>query len=766
MLSRNEAKEDRKLSAMKRDHSKLICDISELTGLFTDTGNLDAFLQKIAEMTAAHMEADVCSIYLYYENSQELVLKATKGLSPTSIGQIRLKFGEGLTGKALAEMHPVCAGDAPSHPAFRFFPGIGEEKYRSFLAVPILRGQNRIGVMTLQSVHSDYFTPEDVNVFRAIASQMANTIEMAKLLMTIGEGAAAAVRATSGAGLKVVRGRVGSEGFAFGEAAVVGQTFREEVAIYEDLAESYTLEDFRRAVGETEVELGRMQKDIEDRLFDVASLIFSAQILMLKDRGFLSRIESMIESGTPPVKAVIAVVRYYFQRFESMPHEYIREKKFDIIDVGRRVLEKLTGTVGELGHFSGKVVLTRGMLPSDVLKMSSWNVAGIVLLSGGVTSHVAVLARSLNIPLVIADEPRLLALPAGTNILVDGHVGTIFIDPDEEVVSKFRETEQLRAQTAALKPALKPQTLTRDGVAVRLMANINLLGDVAVAREFLAEGIGLYRTEFPFIIRSDFPTEEEQYVIYRRLVEGMRGKEITFRTLDIGGDKILSYYDYGKEANPFLGLRSIRFSLKHRDIFTQQIRAILRAGADDPVRIMFPMISSLDELREAQALVRQCANQLEAENVPHQKSPRLGMMIELPSTLEIIDALAAETEFFSIGTNDLVQYMLAVDRTNEKVADLYLPHHPAVLRGIAKIADAGLRHGLDVSVCGDMAHDPCYMPFLIGVGIRKFSLDARYLPKIQESIAGLDSREAARLAADILACSSIESLSQFFPKCE
>jgi phosphotransferase system, enzyme I, PtsP len=213
-------------------------------------------------------------------------------------------------------------------------------------------------------------------------------------------------------------------------------------------------------------------------------------------------------------------------------------------------------------------------------------------------------------------------------------------------------------------------------------------------------------------------------------------------------------------------LRSIRFSLRHRDIFTQQIRAILRAGADAPVRIMFPMISSLDELREAQALVRHCEQQLEEEHLPHQRSPLLGIMIELPSTLEIIDDLAVEAGFFSIGTNDLVQYMLAVDRTNEKVADLYLPHHPAVLRGLAKIVNATQRHGLDVSICGDMAHDPCYIPFLVGVGIRKFSLDARYLPKIQEAIMGLDTREAERLAGEILACSSIQSVSRFFSKRE
>ena len=749
---------------MNRDHVKLICDVGELTGLFTDTADLDAFLQKIAELTAAHMEADVCSVYLYYDDTGELVLRATKGLSPSSIGRVRLKLGEGLTGKALADLHPVCEGEARNHPGYRYFPDIGEEPYHAFLAVPILRGHNRIGVMTLQSAQPDYFTPEDVNVFRAICSQVANTIEMAKLLMSIGAGSVAAGAAAAAAGLKLVKGRVGSEGLAYGEIAVIGHNTWEGVTHCEGATVPMTLADFRRAVAETERDLQDMQKEIEDRLFDVASLIFSAQILMLKDHGFLSRIENLIDDGAHPVQALSEVVRYYVERFDGMPNEYIREKKYDVMDVGRRVLEKLTGCADDRHQFADKVVVAQEMLPSDTLKMSSRQVAGIVLLSGGVTSHVAVLSRSLNLPLVIADESRLLSLPAGTKILIDGTVGNVYIDPSEDVTETFRENQRLRAEAATVKPDLTPETITRDGVRIHLLANINLLGDVAVALDYMAEGVGLYRTEFPFIIRSDFPTEEEQYLIYRRLVESMSGREITFRTLDIGGDKMLSYYDYGKEANPFLGLRSIRFSLRHREIFVQQIRAILRAASDTPVRIMFPMISSLDELRQAKAVIVACIGQLKAEGLSHQADPTIGIMIELPSVLEVLDELAQEAAFFSVGTNDLVQYMLAVDRTNEKVADLYLPHHPAVLRALGRITKTALHHGCDVSICGDMAHDPRYIPFLVGVGVRKFSLDARYLPKVQRALSDLSVVDAERLADEILSCSSIEAVSSFFVK--
>lgn len=743
---------------MNRDHSKLICDISELTTLFTDTSNLDSLLQKIVEMIAHHMSADVCSIYLYYDESNELVLKATRGLQPDSIGRVRLKLGEGLTGKALQELRPVCEGNAGAHPSFRLFTGIGEEKFCSFLAVPILRGQNRIGAMTLQSEKKDHFTLEDINIFRAVTSQLANTIEMAKLLMSIEKPASAEQKpAPRTSSLKFVKGRSGSEGFAMGEMVLVTLPSLDDMAAIEP-DQPLTLTHLHTAVQETEQQLESLQRAIEIKLFDVASLIFSAQILMLKDQAMLGAMEALVAGGASPQEAVRRVVADYVARFDKMPNAFLREKRYDVIDVGRRLLENLVGACSVERQYSRKVVIARELLPSDALKLSTQGVVGVVLLSGGVTSHVAVLARSLNIPLIIAEEETLLTLPLSTVILLDGEQGNIYVNPDKDVVRTFREKEELRKDASLAYRKVLGRTLTRDGTAVHIMANINLLGDLAVAKDYKAEGIGLYRTEFPFIVRSDFPTEEEQYVIYRKLVEAMKGRPITFRTLDIGGDKVLSYYDYAKEANPFLGLRSIRFSLRHREIFAQQVRAILRAGAISPVRLMFPMISSLDEFVAARAVVAECSAQLESAGIPHLSSPEIGVMIEIPSAVEMADELAREAAFFSVGTNDLIQYTLAVDRTNEKVADLYVPHHPSVLRALKRTAQAAIRHKKDISICGDMAHQPRYMPFLLGIGVRTFSLDARYILKVQERIMSLDIAAAEKSAAGLLAHSSLAAI--------
>ena len=744
---------------MTRDHSKLICDIGELTALFTGTASLDGLLQNIVEMVALHMDADVCSIYLYYEESKELVLRATVGLAASSVGNVRLRSGEGLTGYAFQELRPILEGDAARNPHFRYFADIGEERFASFVAIPILRGQTRVGAMTLQSEKKNYFTAEDVNVFRAVTAQLATTIEMAKLLISIQRPyvAPAPVKTSE---LKFVKGRVGAEGFAYGEAALTVRPSWDDPPETRVLP-AMTLQDLQNAVHATEMQLQELQGQVEEKLFDVAALIFTAQTLMLKDRSFIGAMEEEVKQGTHPVHAVRRVVREYAGRFARMSNDYIREKQYDVMDVGLRLMGNLSGRSEATSHLAGKIVIAREILPSEALKLGSQKVAGLVMLSGGVTSHVAVLARSLNIVLVIAGEPGLWDLPEGTRLLIDGSTGNLFVNPEPEVISRFREMEEVRSAAVKAAKLVRAETVTSDGTRLHLMANINLLSDAAVARDYHAEGVGLYRTEFPFIVRSDFPTEEEQFLIYRRLVEMMQGREVTFRTLDIGGDKLLSYYDHSKEANPFLGLRSIRFSLRHREIFSQQIRAILRAAGTEGgerVRIMFPMISSVDELMEAKGVVADCLQELAAAGVPHAPAPAVGMMVEVPSAVEVIEDLAREAAFFSIGTNDLIQYMLAIDRTNEDVADLYLPHHPAVLRAISRVAEVALRCRREVSVCGDMAHDPRYVPFLAGVGIRTFSLDARYIPRIQQRIDTLRIADAEAHARSLLGMSRLHEI--------
>ena len=742
------------MATVNRDHAKLICDVGELSAIITDASDLDAMLQKIVDTFAGHMEADVCSIYLYDEAAKELVLRATHGLLSSSIGNVRLRSGEGLTGLAFSERRPIREDDAPAHPNYRFFPGIGEESFRSFVAVPILRGRRPVGAMTLQSKQPGHFSAEDVQVFRAITMQLATTIEMARLLLTLEAAPASLAPAPALSDLRLVHGQVGAEGYAAGEAVLIRQPSLAEIRALIGTT-ALALPDFRRAVATTEQQLEHLEKLAGERLSDVSAVIFSAQLLMLRDQSWLGAMEEQIAAGTGPAEAVYRVILNYVELFDRMDNAYMREKRYDVMDVGRRLLANLSSHRHVESPLEGRVAIAAELLPSEVLKLGLEKVGGIVLLSGGVTSHVAVLARSLDLPLIFVDDPRLLEIPDGTRMVLDARQGNLYVAPDQEVEQRFREQEEDRRSAPHLAESMREETHTADGTRVHLLANINLLADVEVARSYKAEGIGLYRTEFPFLIRNDLPSEEEQLRIYRRLVEGMPGREITFRTLDVGGDKVLSYFDYAAEANPFLGLRSIRFSLRHRDVFLQQLRAILRAAHDIEVRIMFPMISSPDELAVAADAVDECQASLRREGLPVCERVRLGMMLEVPSVLELMDELAQRAEFFSIGTNDFVQYMLAVDRTNVNVADLYIPHHPAVLRGLHRAIAGALRHDRDVSVCGDMAHDPRFVRFLLGIGVRKFSMSARYLPRVQEAIFATRLDEAQAFAKRLLAESSV-----------
>ncbi|MCA9399856.1 MAG: GAF domain-containing protein, partial [Candidatus Omnitrophica bacterium] len=407
------------------------------SGLFEDTGDLNVFLQRTVGMIAEHMHCDVCSIYLYYYDKKEVVLMATKGLNEKFVGNIRLKVGEGLTGLALKELRPIVERNASQNPSFRYFPGLGEEKYESFLAVPIIRGKRKIGVMVIQNTKRNFFSEQDVNALRAISSQLANTIEITRIILSMEKQPSKKTVEEKPKDLTFVAGKVGSSGVAFGEAFVLksDQNFVSEKEL--KTKSKYTLKQFRKALEKTEEQLENVQKQVEEALSDVASLIFSAQILMLKDQGFVTAIEELIKKDVNPPEAIIKIVQRYCKRFESIEDAYIREKSHDVMDIGRRLLDNLTGKKSKSFNLSEKVIIARELFPSDALKFSSMKVGGIILLSGGVTSHLSILSRSLQLPLIIADEPALLDLPPGTKILMNGEQGDIYINPSKDILTNF-----------------------------------------------------------------------------------------------------------------------------------------------------------------------------------------------------------------------------------------------------------------------------------------------------------------------------------------
>lgn len=741
---------------MKSDHLKMLCDIGELNQLFAETDNTDAFLYKIVSMVSVHMQTTVCSIYVYDEGTECLSIKATVGLNADSSKGITLKLGEGLAGKTLKEFRPMCFKRASQSPDYKFFPGLLEEKYDAFLSVPICQGFERIGVLVVQRDTKYPFCDEDVSALKIIASQLAQMILHVRTLMTIQETKPSAMFAAAEE-LVFIKGKGASHGFAVGEVRIVKKEGMLTKIEHERLKTHYDAEAFSIAVRMTSAQLEELQQKVEERLSDTASLIFTAHLLMLKDEAFTGEIMTLIEEGINAPLAIVRVAKKYIALFEESENLLLKEKAEDIADLATRLLHNVLGKEDPMGDIADKIVIARELFPSDILKFSSEDVRGIILISGGITSHLSILARSLTLPLVIADNPELLDLVSGTPVLIDGVLGNIYVHPTCDIVETF--VAQQKAQDALMRDTefLSKPTCTFDGERVSLLANINLLSDLSLARDAYTDGIGLYRSEFPFMIRDAFPSEEEQYVIYRKLIEGMPGKPITFRTLDIGGDKLLSYYEM-HEQNPFLGFRSIRFSLQHTEVFIAQLRAILRAAVDADVRIMFPMISSLDELLAVRTIIADCKAALKKEKVLHNNHPKLGIMVEIPSVISILDALAPHTDFFSIGTNDLIQFVLAVDRTNEKVASFYNPLHPAILRTLNKIVSTANEYGVDVSLCGDMAHNETYIPFLLGIGLRSLSVDPIFVARIKKTIREIDMKDAELFAAKLLRLNTIREI--------
>lgn len=746
----------------RKDNVDLVCNVAELSALFESSSSLSDFLQSVVELVADHMLTDVCSIYMLGSEQAELEMVANVGLNPASVGSVRLHVGEGLTGLAMRELRPICVGRASQHPYFKHIPGIQEESFEAFLAVPIFRGLERIGVLVLQNQVRDHFTAVDVKALRAIAAQLAHTIESANLLLSMHRKEVKPEPKKRGlVGVSFLRGKASTGGIAFGKAAVMDEGGIDEFLDSSLDDKCCSPADFEQALKTTEEQLEKLQIEMEDQLGDVAALIFSAHLLILKDEEFSGAIARHIKKGKTPREAVLLVVNLFIDLFAKSPNPRMREKIHDIEDLGHRLLHNLLDPEeAQSGDYSDHIIIARDIMPSDVIRVAAQHAEALILLSGGMSAHISILARSVNLPLIVIDDQRLLKIGEGTELLMDADQGTLYLEPDEDVQSRYAALAEARKK-AESGECVNDETYTADGERIKLMANVNLVSDLKNARQLKAEGIGLYRSEFPFLIRDDFPMEEEQFKIYRKLAREMEGREVTFRTLDIGGDKMLSYYSHVDEANPFLGLRAIRFSFRNRDIFGQQLRAMLRASAEGNVRIMFPMIASVDDFLDAKEFVKECMLELHADGFEYDKDIKLGVMIELPSAVEVVEELAELTDFMSIGTNDLIQYIIGIDRTNEQVAEYYIQHHPAVLRAINRVVQAGKKYGCDVSLCGDLAMNPVMLPFLVGCGLRKLSLSVYSIPKVQQVLEKIDIKEAESIATDLLVLSQIRQIESY-----
>jgi phosphotransferase system enzyme I (PtsI) len=525
------------------------------------------------------------------------------------------------------------------------------------------------------------------------------------------------------------------------------------------------VERFEKAVETSKNELEKIKEHAHRELGADKAEIFSAHLLVLSDPELLNPIRDRIKSDS--VNAEVALdetAGMFINMFEQMDNEYMKERAADIRDVTKRVLAHLLGVgVSNPSLISEEVIIiAEDLTPSDTAQLNRQYVKAFTTDIGGRTSHSAIMARSMEIPAVVGTKNVTETIQNDTIVIVDGLDGVVIVDPtDDEIATYTEKQKKHEEQKKEWAKLVNEDSLSSDGQQVELAANIGTPKDVKGVLENGGEGVGLYRTEFLYMGRTELPTEEEQYKAYKEVLERMEGKPVVVRTLDIGGDKELPYLNLPKEMNPFLGFRAIRLCLEEQDIFRTQLRALLRASSYGNLKIMFPMIATLDEFRQAKAILLEEKEELVKNGTEVNGNIELGIMVEIPSTAVLADIFAKEVDFFSIGTNDLIQYTMAADRMNEQVSYLYQPYNPAILRLIDNVIQAAHKNGKWAGMCGEMAGDPIAIPILLGLGLDEFSMSATSILPARTQLRGISKEEAASYREKILSMGTAEEVVEF-----
>lgn len=722
-------------------------------------------LEIIVSQVKASMNTGICSVYLRDAEQQDFVLMATKGLKQSAVCNVRLKSGEGLVGMVARKAEPINLARADQHPNYAYFPETGEEAFKSFLGTPIIHHRNVMGVLIVQREGQDRFDEGEEAFLVTVSAQLAGVIAHAE---ATGELARlTSLQQPEEHSELVFNGVPSAPGVAIGKAVVIAPA-SDLNAVPMRHAEDVEKEEaqFRSALAATRKDMKALHKGLKNKLNEEERALFDVYIRMLDDHSLGGEVIEKIREGFTAQSAWSQVVLDHVNRFERMEDSYLRERAADVRDLGLRVLGYLqqSGSWTPVYH-DNMVLVGEELSASAFADVPLEKITAMVSVKGSSNSHMAILGRAMGIPTVMGAVDMPWNELDGAELIVDGHRGQVVTYPSEQLRAIYADRvaeEKLLAED--LQTLQDIPCVTLDNCPVALWVNTGLRIDAKLSLDRGAEGVGLYRTEIPFLMKDRFPSEEEQRKVYREQLEMFNPRPVNMRTLDIGGDKDLPYFPIS-EANPFLGWRGIRVTLDHPEIFLLQARAMLRASEGlDNLRILLPMITNLHELESAKKLVDQAYRELtEEEGIPL-KMPMIGAMIEVPAAVYQAEDIARRVDFLSVGTNDLTQYLLAVDRNNPRVAELYHSCHPSLLRALKMVVEAAARAGKPVSVCGEMAGDPIGAALLVALGFRILSMSANNLLRVKATLRQISIAKTESLLAELVKLEDAKVVKEYMEK--
>lgn len=736
---------------------------NSISDVIAKKSDYNAMLSEIVQLVAIGLDAKVCSVYIYERQTNDLVLNATYGLNPYAVGKIRMKPGEGLTGTCFQENRILNIKDPWLHPKFKYFHEAGEESYKSLLAIPLNIANQCLGVLIVQTNESEYFSSAVINMAKTVGTQLANLFLNADLLKnldtsTLDQSRYPAQNDKPAHQIFKITGQAGNNGLTLGDAYIFNtdSPFL-NIAYANPVSSVKELSILNNALDITIEKTIALEKKALSLISEADASIFHVHLMFLEDNVLISKIrEAILGTNYTAEFALKTVYDEYTKLFSRMEVQSFKDKAMDFKDVMTRLLETVLILKNKNVDYIDKdiigrqnlIIVAKEILPSALLKLPTDNIKGIICEKGGVTAHVSILAKALNIPALMNAKKASILAKDNDRILLDCYGEIAYINPPDLILNRYQNALRSQQEDEPFMENAQMEARTINGCKIYLRANIGLVNEASLLSKYGAEGIGLYRTEFLYMIRDRLPSEEELYAIFSKVFKFVNNHEVTIRTLDAGSDKPLPYLEYQEEENPAMGNRGVRLLLSKPEILKPHLRAILRAGTNGKLNIMFPMVSTCHEIIKLKQIMEEVKGELLSENMEFSRNYKFGIMIEVPSIIMDMKNVIKEVDFVSIGSNDLFQYLYAADRTNDQVQNKNLILHPGFLRLIKIIGDdCKSKDYMKVSVCGEIASKPLFTPLIIGAGIHELSMPPRLVPLIKETVRHFSTDECISIMA-------------------